>query len=386
VRFFGRRRPTPESWYEPRRHDLTTGIAVVAGVIGAFYAGATRWEVLSDPDYSFAWSFAKYEAIVGFGAVAFAAAGAAIGWVSGELWERWHRRRRAKREAAAAPMLVVPSHESQVTSHAAPAVQTSASYDSIPRFGELYDAIPAYGARKDMAFYVDCARRTGGPVLELGCGTGRVLLPIARAGISITGVDGSRLMLDRCREKLAAEPEEVRARVSLHLADGAEFSTTGKFPLVIAPFRVLQQLATVEHQLAFLKNAARHLAPGGWLVFDVFNPYFRALTADRSQEASDTPEFTLPDGRKLKRTYRVPNVRWIDQVSETELIYYVTEPGAGTQRYVQGFEMRWYTRAELEHLLARAGLRATAVYGDFDRSALTDVSPELVFRAEHAGA
>jgi len=349
----------------------------VSGVVGAFYAGATQWALLSDPEYSFAWSFAKYEGAVALGALIFATIGGTIGWGSGAIWERWHRRRRARREAA-----TTAKAESRAPRAESSVVQTSASYDTIPNFGQLYDAIPAYRGRKDVDFYVDTAKRTGGPVLELGCGTGRVLLPIARAGISVVGVDGSRIMLDHGREKLAAESQEVRDRVTLHLGDGAQFMATTQFPLVIAPFRVLQQIVTVEHQLAFLASAARHLAPGGWFVFDVFNPNFRALASDRSQESTDTPEFTLADGRTLKRTVRIPRVRWTDQVSEIELIYYVTEPGKVTERFVQELELRWYTRSELDHLLARAGLRATAVYGDFDRSPPTDTSPEFVVRAE----
>lgn len=382
MRLFRRRGLTPESWYAPRRHDLTTGFAIVAGVVGAFYAGATQWILLSDPEYSFALSFAKYEGAVALGALIFAAGGASIGWAVGAVWERWHRRRRVRREALAAtnvPVLV-PKSAADADRRV---VQTSASYDQIPNFGRLYDAIPAYGARKDVGFYLDIARRTGGPVLELGCGTGRVLLPIARAGIPIAGVDGSRLMLDRCRERLAAETADVRDRVTLHHADAADFHDTARFPLVIAPFRVFQQIVTMEHQLAFLASAVRHLAPGGWFVFDVFNPNFRALATDRSQETTDTPEFTLDDGRSLRRTFRVPRVRWLDQVSEIEMLYYVTEPGKVTERFVQGFELRWYGRAELEHLLARSGLRATAIYGDFDGSAATDVSPDLVVHAEH---
>jgi SAM-dependent methyltransferase len=356
---------------------------VIAGVVGAFYAGATQWSLLSDPDYSFAWSFAKYEAAVALGAVLFGTIGGALGWSIGAVWERWHRRRRVARDAQKAASTPV---ESRVPNPESRVVHTSASYDTIPNFGKLYDSIPAYLARTDIDFYVDVARRTGGPVLELGCGTGRVLLPIARAGIRIDGVDGSKLMLDRCRDRLAAETQEVRDRVTLQLRDGAEFTSPTKYPLVIAPFRVFQQLVTVEHQLAFLAAAERHLAPGGWFVFDVFNPSFRMMSADRSGESVDTPEFTLEDGRKLKRTARIPNVRWLDQVSEIELIYYVTEPGKVTDRFVQALELRWYTRVELDHLLARAGLRATATYGNFDRSAPSDVAPEFVIRAERAPA
>lgn len=76
-------------------------------------------------------------------------------------------------------------------------------------------------------------------------------------------------------------------------------------------------------------------------------------------------------------------MRFVDQVSECELIYYVA-PGAGKpfERFVHAFELRWFLRDELTHLLARAGLRVSAMYGDFDRSTLTDASPDIIVVAE----
>jgi SAM-dependent methyltransferase len=258
-------------------------------------------------------------------------------------------------------------------------------YDDVPEHGLLYDGVPAYGARGDVAFYVEEASRAGGPVLELGCGTGRVLLPTARAGVTIAGLDGSAAMLARCREKLAAEPAAVRERVALHRRDARDFDLGATFALVTAPFRVFQHLVRVDEQLRCLASVARHLAPGGRLVFDVFNPHFAAMTADRSAESEDTPETPLPGGRTLRRAVRIPRVRWTEQVSEVELVYYVGDGrGAPPARHVQAFDMRWYVPAELEHLLARAGFRVEAVYGAFDRSPLTDASPEQVVCAVRA--
>jgi SAM-dependent methyltransferase len=257
------------------------------------------------------------------------------------------------------------------------------SYDAIPDFGLLYDGVPLYAARRDVGFYVEQARAAGGDVLELGCGTGRVLLPMARAGATVTGLDGSSEMLARCRTKLAAEPEPSRARVTLVAGDATDFDLGRTFRLVVAPFRILQQLVTVEEQLGCVASVARHLEPGGRFVFDVFNPSFAAMTADRSAEREETPEQPLADGRAFRRAVRIPRVRWTDQVSETELIYYVADrPGAPPRRYVHAFDMRWFLRAELVHLLARVGLRVRAVLGDFDGSPLTDGAPEQVVIAE----
>src|SRR5438105_2408836 len=179
---------------------------------------------------------------------------------------------------------------------------TSTSYDRVGDFGVLYDAVPAYAARRDVPFYLAEAAIAGrgAAVLELGCGTGRVLLPLARAGLSVTGVDASSAMLERCREKLAREPVPVRERVSLHEADVRQFQvrdsgTAGAsgFPLAIAPFRVFQHLVSVADQVRCLETVRAHLAPGGRLVFDVFNPHFTKLTSDRSAAVEETPELYL---------------------------------------------------------------------------------------------
>lgn len=255
----------------------------------------------------------------------------------------------------------------------------ASSYDAIPDFGLLYDHVPLYRERTDVGFYVEEASAVRGPVLEIGCGTGRILLPIARAGTTIVGLDGSTQMLERCREHLAREPAEVRQRVTLHQRDMQDVDLGITFPLIIAPFRVFQHLTTIEAQLRFLATVMRHLTPGGRFVFDVFNPRFAVLVGADGVEREDTPETRLPDGRTFHRSYRIARVRWVDQVSESELIYYVD----GT-RYVQAFEMRWFLPAELQHLLVRAGFRVRQVYGDFARGPLVDGAPEQVAVAEQA--
>jgi SAM-dependent methyltransferase len=252
-------------------------------------------------------------------------------------------------------------------------------YEVVPDFGSIYDAVPVYAARTDVLFYVGEADTVKGTVLELGCGTGRVLLPLARAGHTVVGLDGSPQMLARCKAKLRDEPKAVRDRVTIHEGDVRSFDLGATFALVIAPFRVVQQISTIEDQLRFLEAVARHLTPGGRLIFDVFNTYFASLASADGKEREDTPEQKLPDGRSFRRSYRIVRVRWVEQVSEVELIYYISDSSGGTpKRHVQAFEMRWYLRAELLHLLARSGFRVDTIYGDFDRSPLTDKSPEQV--------
>lgn len=267
------------------------------------------------------------------------------------------------------------------------------SYDATDDFGVLYDQVPAYVARSDVSFYLQEAAETGTPsstVLELGCGTGRLLLPVARSGHRVAGIDSSSSMLERCRAKLALETPETQARVTLRQADVRDFSVPimqadardGGFALAIAPFRVLQHLTAPSDQLRCLATIRQHLRPGGRLVFDVFNPHYPLMTLDRTAEVEETPELEMVDGRFMRRAVRVLRVNWREQTSDVELIYYVRAAGGVSQRTVQAFPMRWFGPAELEHLLARAGFRVTVMYGNFDRGPLRDESPEIIVVAE----
>jgi SAM-dependent methyltransferase len=259
---------------------------------------------------------------------------------------------------------------------------TTGGYDDIEEIGLLYDSVTLYNARPDVDFYVEEALTHGGPVLEVGCGTGRVLIPAARQGAEITGVDRSPRMLAQCRARLAEEPPEVQKNVKLVQADMRDFDLKTQFSLIMIPFRPLQHLVAVSEQLAALRAIHRHLAPGGRLVFDVFNPNLRYLVEDNSHEREDTAEVMLPDSRSFRRTSRVAAVHIADQYNEVELIYYVRGTDGKIERLVQGFPMRWYWRYEVEHLLTRCGFRVKAIFGDFNRSPLTDVSPEMIFMAE----
>ena len=257
------------------------------------------------------------------------------------------------------------------------------SYDITHDFGLLYDAMPAYAARGDIAFYLGVATDVGAGarVLDVGTGTGRLALPLARAGHPVVGVDSSPAMLARARAKLDAEAPEVRVRVTLMQADGRAFEAPGApFDLAIAPFRVLQHLPAREDQLRLLATIRAHLPVGGRLALDVFNPNYAALASDRSAEVEDTAEQQLPDGRHFRRAMRIASVRFVEQVSEVELIYYV-RMRSDTSRHVQSFPMRWFTPSELVHLVERAGFRPDALFGGFDRRPLSDGAPELVLLA-----
>jgi SAM-dependent methyltransferase len=258
-----------------------------------------------------------------------------------------------------------------------------ADLDEYDASAEFYDYVPPYSDRPDVAFWTAAALESGGPVLEVGCGTGRVLIPTARAGIEIVGIDLSHSMLAICRRRLAQEPDDVRARVTLVEGDMRDFQLGRQFALATMPFRPFQHLIAVEEQIACLETIRRHLAPGGKLILDLFNPSLPALVDEsRSDEYGDEPEFVIPDGRRVVRRFRTVRRDWLAQVQDVELIYYVAHPDGRQERLVHGFPMRYLFRYEAEHLLARCGFRIDALYSDFDGHPYGATYPgELIFVA-----
>lgn len=264
---------------------------------------------------------------------------------------------------------------------------TQGSDYSSDDFAAFYDHLDVYVNRADVDFFVSEAVAAGGPVLELGCGTGRVLLPCARAGATIWGLDASAAMLDRCRQELAAESEDVRSRVTLQRGDMRDFRCDTQFQLVTLPFRPFQHLITVEEQLACLASIRRALADGGRLILDVFNPSLTALVDEAAlKERSSGAPFALPDGRVVERTEKVTGRDYVRQVVSVDLIFLVTNPDGRRERLVQPIQMRYLFRFEVEHLLARSGFEVVAAYCDYKRTPLdAAAAQELVFVARKAG-
>jgi SAM-dependent methyltransferase len=255
--------------------------------------------------------------------------------------------------------------------------------DEYAGVAEFYDFVSVYRERPDVAFYVDAARESGGPVLEVGCGTGRVLIPTARAGVAIVGVDASPHMLAVCRRRLQKEPSDVQARVRLLQGDMRRIRVDQTFSLATIPFRPFQHLLTVTDQLACLISVRDRLTDSGRMVFDIFNPSLDMLvTKPVGEEFDADPEFVTDDGRRVVRRGKIVAHDRFSQVTQHELIYYVTHSDGRTERLVHAFSMRNTFRFEAEHLLVRAGFEIEHLYGDFDRSPYGSKYPgELIFVA-----
>jgi ubiquinone/menaquinone biosynthesis C-methylase UbiE len=233
---------------------------------------------------------------------------------------------------------------------------------------------------QDLQFYVDMAKTKGGPVLELACGTGRILLPIAREGIPIHGVDNSLPMLNVLRDKLQREVKDVRELVSTLQGDIRNFRSNQEYPLVIIPFRPLQHMYTVEHQIAALETAAFHLEEGGLLVFDVFYPKFDDLLSKVGEESLELEWTPKSDPSKVIRRYlRKESVDKINQNFSATFIFRTYQGEKLVQEETESFRMSYYTYPHLRALFLLTGLEIVEEYGSFERTPLDNESRQMIF-------
>ncbi len=247
-------------------------------------------------------------------------------------------------------------------------------------WAEIYDSVYSY-VTSDIPFYVEQAKESKGPVLELGCGTGRIAVPISRAGISIVGIDSSLEMLKVARRKLAQEKKAVRDRLTLRRGDMRTFRLPQRFLLVIIPFRGFLCLLTVQDQIRTLKNIRRHLEPGGRLAFNIFVPDLNMLV-DEGDVPYHFRDVTDPaTGRKLVIYHQSSNDNFSQITSTRIIIEELGESGAVARKLYRDFQLRYAHRWEMQHLLELCGFEIEALYGDFDGSPFDGSSTEMVWTA-----
>jgi SAM-dependent methyltransferase len=215
------------------------------------------------------------------------------------------------------------------------------SYDTI---AGLYDAWST-GVVEDISFYVDEALASGGPVVELGVGTGRIAIPTAGAGVHVIGVDSSAGMLEVCAEQ--ARLAGVADRLDLRLGDLRRPPVEERVPLVTCPFRAYLHLGSDAERLEALRAARRLLLPGGRLVFDVFAP--------SNEDIEET------HGLWLEREPGIFERADWDRGEQT-----LTLSVRGT-RGESSMTLWWLEPQRWQALLAEAGFAVDACYGWFDR-------------------
>lgn len=248
-------------------------------------------------------------------------------------------------------------------------------------WADIYDRVHAY-LTEDIPFYVEQAVASGGPVLELGCGTGRVSVPIAQTGVPIVGVDISPRLIGVAKSK--AQAAGVSHRCAFHVGDMREVNLQRRFPLVIMPFRPFQSMLSVADQRAALERIRLHLAPQGRLVFDVWTPEAHIL----ADEAATPAHFRdVPDPATGHTLCLWLNNSWdhLHQINSVRLIIdEVDGEGVVVRRLHRDFQVRYTFHYEMQHLLSACGFRVAELYGGFQRQELDEDSEDMVWVVETA--
>lgn len=251
--------------------------------------------------------------------------------------------------------------------------------DAYAQIAELYDLEHAT-YEDDVDCYLNFIVAAGDPVLELGCGTGRLLTAMAAAGYRVTGVDRSAAMLDRAAQAAAAAG--LSDLITLHQGEmtAADRAPGGPFGVAILALDALLHVADASAQRAVLQSVRRALDPRGQVLIDVLNPTPEVLRS-LDQTLSHEGTWHKPDGTRVDK-FTTRRVSPAQQTISTELWYDLTAPDGSLRRIATSFPLRYLYRAELELMLELAGFAEWQVYGSYELEPFTDTSDRLIVAAE----
>jgi len=232
-----------------------------------------------------------------------------------------------------------------------------------------YDLFTGFGLLAgDVEFYLDHAQRFGTPILELGAGTGRVLVPLAAAGHDIVGLDRSPQMFAVAEAKLAQNPAAA-AHARLVEGDMTEFDLRQRFAQVIVPARAFQHLIAPAQQRAALRCIRRHLAPGGHLILDLFDPKFELLFGSGQAPLPSREARDPHSGHLIRRTNMSRLTDPILQTVQENLRFETLDAtGAVIASQDTSWTVRWSTRQEMAYLLELCGFEPVSEFSDFSGS------------------
>jgi SAM-dependent methyltransferase len=246
--------------------------------------------------------------------------------------------------------------------------------DDFGNYAHFYDL--DYGDRDEDLFMIEqFAARCGSPILELACGTGRLLLPLARGGYQVTGVDVSPAMLDVARQKVAAEG--LDGRVTLVEQDMRHLDLDERFNLAFVAINSFMHLVTTDDQLLALCAIRQHLNPGGLLLLDLFQPDLNRLLDSEGRLFLEKTMTHPQTGHRLMKFY----ARQVDlarQVMDVTFVIDELDDEGRVRRTLFPFCMRYLFRTELELLLRHTGFKVEAIYGSYDLGEFTADSDKMI--------
>ncbi len=255
-------------------------------------------------------------------------------------------------------------------------LRMSAFYTAVARF---YDA-ENVDKNDDLDMYSRLAADSVGETLDVGCGTGRILLHLARDGRRVHGIDNDRAMLDRLERKLEAQPH-LRQLVSYQCGDIHDLKPENKFQLVLLSYNLLMHFQEQKGQIALFRKLRGCLAADGQVVIDLPNPG-PAFAAEDNDSPTLERKFLDPDSGHLIMLQSITYLDRAAQVLHVEWVYDEIDGDGVLKRMIAPHQLRYFFLPELRLLLAYCGLRATQVYGDTEGAPYQADSERLIVHAK----
>ncbi len=221
-------------------------------------------------------------------------------------------------------------------------------------------------------------KKCGGEVLELGCGTGRVSLALARQGINVTGLDLSNPMLEIFRERVEEE-HSLKDNITIVHGNMADFHFDKRFSLIIAPFRAFQALTDnidIENALKCIKA---HLTDEGVFIVNVFKPFD---VMDESWCYGETVQWERVDektGNYVVKKHWGDKIDVKNQVIYPHFAYEVTDSSGNTERYTEDLRLKYYYENQLAEVVTKAGFKIIERFGWYDKRSIEEANRELIF-------
>lgn len=247
---------------------------------------------------------------------------------------------------------------------------------------ELYDHL-YLGLPGEKEFYVSESLRYNPPVMEIGCGTGRITIPVAQAGVDIVGIDNSDGLLKEAENKIKSL-KTIPGNIELINADMRTFSLDKKFNLIIIPYRAFLHMHSVEDQKKTLKNIYNHLAPNGTLIMNMFFPRIDVMDSYMNQLGTVVKHVKTLEANNGNRKI-VFDSREYSSYSQLIKQFFIVEEinpeGVVVSKQYFPLTLRWVNRYEMEHLLVLSGFKIENLYGWFDKREFSDNSEEMIWVA-----
>ena len=244
-------------------------------------------------------------------------------------------------------------------------------------WSDIYDQV-YFDVNEDIGFYVQESILSDGPVLELGCGTGRVTFPIAKEGIDLLALDNSIGMLNVALEKMKHKGDSY-TNLEFVKSDMRNFAFNKKFNLIIIPFRGFQSLLNISDQIQTVLNIKKHLTENGRLIFNAFVPDSESMGSAHDvlyhykdvQDTENNRKFMIWNQSEYDQFNQIVHTRIV--VDESNNM------GKVVRRFYRDFSLRYTFRWEFYHLLRSHGFKLLNLYGDFEKSDFNESSTEMIW-------